>query len=249
MATKLHQIIAVRQGKVTRIKQEVTEVYHTLQKSNLFDGLSRTYNGTYEVDGVVESLPSEHKMVQCKVFELLNKAQESWTDLLDTTLTQDVANTKALATVEIDGNALLKDVPVTFLIFLEKYLTEVHAMVSAIPVCDPGENWTYDPSSDLLVSNESVSNRMKKVPKTLIKYEATTEHPAQTEVYHEDIKVGEWHVKKFSGALPKSKKNVMLSRIINLQNAVKVARSKANDTEVEDQKAGKQIFDYIFNPT
>ena len=35
-----------------------------------------------------------------------------------------------------------------------------------------------------------------------MKYEATEKHPAQVETYTEDIKVGEWTMVKFSGAIP-----------------------------------------------
>jgi hypothetical protein len=35
-----------------------------------------------------------------------------------------------------------------------------------------------------------------------VKAEATEKHPAQVEVYHEDVVVGQWKTVKFSGALP-----------------------------------------------
>ena len=40
---KLCQIVAVVTGKKTRIVDQVTELYHRLQKAPLHEGLSRTY--------------------------------------------------------------------------------------------------------------------------------------------------------------------------------------------------------------
>ena len=44
--------------------------------------------------------------------------------------------------------------------------------------------------------------RTKKVPRNHVKAEATEKHPAQVEVYYEDVAVGYWTTVKFSGALP-----------------------------------------------
>lgn len=248
MSTKLHQIIAVRQGKMTRLGRMITDLNKRFQKSALFNGLARNYHPTYEAEGEQpETLPPENNPVQFRAADLLDQVQKSWTELLDVTATQDYANTLAKATVKIGGEPILDNVPVTFLIFLEKQLDDIHTLVSNVPVRDPGENWTKDDTTDLFASDEFVTNRMKKVPKTHVKYHATEHHPAQTEMYHEDVKIGEWHAKKFSSALSQTEKNTMLDRIRQLQDAVKIARAEANEIEVEQEKVGKRIFDFIFN--
>jgi hypothetical protein len=38
----------------------------------------------------------------------------------------------------------------------------------------------------------------------------------------------------------------MLARVRRLQDAVKVARTKANDIEVEEQKQAKDLLAYVF---
>lgn len=248
MSTKLHQVIAVRKLKTARVGRTVTEINKRLQKPQLFEGVHRTYHHTYEAEGEqVETLPPEHKPVQYHAKDLLNEAYEAWTELLDVTATQDYANTKATATVEVDGKPILNNVPVTHLIFLEKQLEDIHTLLSNVPVRDPGEKWAKDETTDLFATEEFVTNRMRKVPKTHVKYPATEHHPAQTELYHEDIKVGEWHTRRFSGALSQTEKNVILKRVRQLQDAVKMARSKANEIEVENVKIGEQIFGFIFD--
>lgn len=244
---KLHQIIAVRQGKVTRTGRTVGDINKRLQKPALFSGISRNYHHTYEAEGEQpDTLPPENNSVQFHADKLLKEACAAWTELFDVTATQDYANTQAKATVKIEGHPVLDNVPVTFLIFLEKQLDDIHTLVSNAPVRDPGENWQKDDTTDLFASAEFVTNRMKKVPKTHVKYNATEHHPAQTEMYHEDVKIGEWHSKKFSGALSQTQKNTLLGRIRQLQDAVKFARSEANEIEVEQEKVGGKIFDFIF---
>ena len=247
---KLHQIVAVREGKKSRTMRTVTDVNKRLQKAALFDGIHRTYTPTAVADGEQpETLPAEHKPVQLKVRDLFAEAQAAWTELYDITLTQDTANAGATATVHVDGQPVLNNIPITFLIFLEKQLEDVRALVNSAPTRDPGENWSSDETTDTFRSEEVVSNRTKKVPKVLVKYEATDHHPAQTERYDVDEKVGEWHTRKFSGALSLTEKKEALSRISKLQDAVKQARSTANDTDVEQKKVGKTVFDFVFGNT
>lgn len=245
--TKLHQIVAVREGKKTQATKAVTEVNKKFQKPTLFSGVQRTYRSTYEEEGAgSENLPEERQAVQFKVSDLLAEAEKNWTELWDVTATQDITNTKAVASVVVDGKVVLSQCPVTFLMFLEKQLDDLHTLVGNIPVLDTAETWDFDKTSDLMVTKSYLSNRTKKIPRTLVKYEATEKHPAQTEVYHEDVVVGEWHTKKFSSAVYVTEKNQMLDRVRKLIDAVKMARAKANDIPVVNQKVGKELFDFVF---
>jgi hypothetical protein len=83
------------------------------------------------------------------------------------------------------------------------------------------------------------------VPRNHVKAEATEKHPAQVEVYHEDIVVGLWTKIAFSGAVPRKRVNELLSRVGKLQDAVKYAREEANGVEVADQRIGEKVFGYL----
>jgi hypothetical protein len=65
-------------------------------------------------------------------------------------------------------------------------------------------------------------------------------------VYYEDIVVGFWRTVKFSGALPARRVNELAERVERLQEAVKFAREEANNLEVQDQKVGEKVFQYLF---
>jgi len=240
---KLNQIIAVVNGKKSRSQKALTGIYKQLQKPTLFDGISRTYQPLDE-DG--ETQPPEKKNVQYKAKQAIVDARAALVDLLDAAATQDWSNCEAKADVKVDGETILEKVPVTHLLFLEKQLVDLHTFVSHIPTLDPAETWRWDENSDCFATEPTVSNRTKKVPRSHILYEATDKHPAQVEMYHEDVKAGEWRTIKFSSAMPAQEKNEIVERIRKLQEAVKFAREEANNVEVNDIKIGNKVFDFVF---
>ena len=240
---KLNQIIAVEKGVKSRSFQELTEAHHQLQKPTLLSGISRTYRPKDE-EG--EQLPPESTRVQIKAQDIIRRTSEILTELFDVTAIKDWANCKARASVVVDGQTLIADVPITYLLFLEKQLTDIHTFVKKLPVLDASETWTFDPSADAYATDPVQTLRTKKIPRNHVKAEATDKHPAQVEVYYEDVTVGYWRTIKFSGALPAQQVNEILERVERLQQAIKFAREEANSAETEEQKVGEKLFQYIF---
>lgn len=240
---KLNQIIAVVAGKKTQAQKVLTEAYQELQKPALLEGLDRVYKPRNE-DG--ETLPPERKLVQQTVGARVKTVRGELADVYDVVLTQDTANCVAKADVVVDGRVVLKDVPVTYLLFLEKQLTDLETFVSKLPTLDPAEEWSYNPSIDGYTSRPYETLKTKKVMKNHEKAPATEKHPAQVEVYTEDVVIGTWTNVKSSGAIPAQERNRMLTRVRQLQDAVKMAREEANSIEVTPRKAGEAVFDFVF---
>jgi hypothetical protein len=201
---KLNQIIAIAAGKKSQAHKSITEAHQSLQKTTLMEGISRTYKPKDE-EG--EQLPPEKKLVQLKVKDAVRDVVASLTELFDIVATQDQANCRAKANVTVDSVAVLKDVPVTTLLFLEKQLVDLHTFVEKLPTLDPGEAWSYSADVDYYASAPYQTTKTKKVLKNHVKAEATKEHPAQVETYTEDVVVGHWTTVKFSGAIPAKEKN------------------------------------------
>lgn len=241
--TKLNQIIAVEKGVKSSAQSELTKQYQLLQKSGLLTGLSRTYQPKDE-EG--EELPPEQTRVQVRADEVLRRVAEVMTRSFDVTATKEWANGQARADVEVNGRVLLADVPVTYLLFLEKRLVDIHTLIGHLPLLDAAEEWTYDPSIDCYRTEPSRTLRTKKTPRNHVKAEATEHHPAQVEMYYEDVPVGTWTTVKFSGALPAARVNELRDRVEKLQAAVRQAREKANERDVVDVKPAKAVFDYLF---
>lgn len=241
---KLNQIVAVEKGTKTRSYADITEAHHALQKPAMLAGIARTYQPK---DDEGEKLPGESTKIQASVGVMLSASAAIWGNLFDVTATKDWANCAARADVVVDGAVLAADVPVTYLLFLEKQLIDIHTFVKKLPVLDPSEDWTFDKTADAWATKPTQTVRTKKVPRTFVKAEATKEHPAQVEIFHEDVIVGYWNTIKFSGALPASKVREMLERVNKLILAVKYARESANSIEAPAIHIGDDLFKYLFD--
>lgn len=185
--TQLNQIIALEKGVKSRAHADVVSRALELAKAPLLSGISRTYRPK---DDEGEQLPPESTRVQLRATEVLADVQSALTRLFDVTLTKDVANGAAKADLVVDGRTLAPDLPVTYLLFLEKQLSELGAFLSRLPVLDPSETWTFDETADCYATTASQTTRSKKVPRNHVKADATDKHPAQVEMYFEDVLVG-----------------------------------------------------------
>lgn len=239
---KLNQIVAIEKGVKNQQNAVITEAYHTIQKSNLFSGIARSYRPKDE-DG--DKLPSESTQVQQRVDKLLQTTSQTWSELVDITMTKDVANCEAKADVVVDGITVLKDVPVTTLLFLEKQLVDVHTFIKKLPVLDPSERWERDAAQDCWATQPTETVRTKKILRNHVKAAATDKHPAQVDVYNEDVVAGYWSTIKYSGAMPAARISELLTKVEKLQRAVKFAREAANVIDVTPIKAGESLFGYL----
>jgi hypothetical protein len=240
--TQLNQIIAIEKGVKGKAQRAVTDLYHEAQKTQLFGGISRTYRPK---DDAGDMLPPESTLVQLKADVFLEKLGDDLTRLFDVTATKETANTTAKADVLIDGDVLLKGVPVTYLLFLEKQLTDVRTFISKLPTLDPAVQWHWDSAVGAWATDAVETHRSKKVPRVLVKAAATDKHPAQVDVWQEDVIDGYWSTIKFSGALPVDRVNQLLERVDKLSDAVKFAREAANSVPVTDVKIGDIVFGYL----
>lgn len=242
--TLLNQIVAVEKPLKATVNREVTDLYKDIQKTAPLNGISRTY---VPKDDDGDRLPPESTTVQIKVEDILASLRESLTKLFDVTATKEVANTAAVADVKVDGNVLLKKVPVSYLLFLEKQLNDISTFVAKLPVLDFSESWSYDSNAGAYATAATVTTRTKKIPRNHVKAEATDKHPAQVDVFYEDVLVGYWSTVKFSGAIPADRAKQLADRVEALKHAVKFAREEANGLTVENQYVGSKVFDYLFS--
>ena len=239
----LSQIIAVLKDIKELALQARSQAEAKFTKPTLFSGISRSY--TPKDDGG-EQLPAESTAVQMKAGHVIANIQSALTLLFDMVATQDFANCIAKASIVVDGKILLADVPATYILFIEKQLSEILSFVKKIPTLDASESWTYDAGQDCYRTDPVETVRTKKVPQVLELARATDKFPAQVQVFQEDISVGRWKTIKFSGALPAKQLNEIIARIEKLQMATKFAREEANRCEARAQHCGDAVLHYIF---
>jgi hypothetical protein len=240
--TKLNQIVAIERTAKAGANAAITSIYHVVQKPGLFEGVARTYEPRDD-DG--ERLPAESTRVQYRAADLLSgELQRAWTRLLDLVLTKDTANAAAKADIKINGVTLVAAVPVTYLIWLEKQLTDLTTVIAKLPTLDNAFAWDVNTDGDWATPVVRTA-RTKKVPRNHVKAEATDKHPAQVEMWYEDVQVGTWNTIRISGAMPAAVQRELLARVATLQEAVKMAREEANNHEVSDQHIGDALFSFL----
>lgn len=239
----LGQIIAVEQGERERTQETVREALRQLGEGKLLTGIEKRYRPRDEED--TEQLPDESFKVQATVQDALNTVQRRLTRLWDLAGAKENTNIDASADVIVDGMVLLENVPVTYLLFLERELGNLRDLIRQLPLLDPAVDW--EPQGDGVYATEPFeTTRGKKVPKSYVAYEATATHPAQVQIFTEDVVAGYWTNRRFSGALPKVRQRQILDRIDELSRAVRFAREAANKTEVIDRNLGRTALEYVF---
>lgn len=239
---KLHQITAILKGIKARLYAEVTALHKEAQKPEPYIGLIKTYR---KKDDDGEEFNEPGKKVTLTAPDVLKKLAKLSIETFDTTAQQEWANTKAKADVVVDGQTLLTQVPVTYLLFIEKQTIDIRTFVDKMPTLDESRDWTQDPNGNLYRTSPASSHKTKKVQRAIVKYDATKEHPAQTEMITEDVIIGWWDTTHLSGALPIPRKELLLERIDKLLKAVKIAREMANDQEVSNHEVGEKVFGYL----
>jgi hypothetical protein len=247
MPMKLNKYVAVSKGTKQTHQRIATDAYQRLQQVGLFNGQTRTYRPTEEGG---ETLPPESTRVQTTVTDQLAIVRDALTKVFDATATVDFGNQVAKADVVIsngDGQTtLIEGAPTTFLLQLEKYLTDLYTIVRHAPLLDPASGWQTDATSGLYKSEKETKNRTAKRLMAKELSPATDKHPAQVESFSVDTKIGEYETVKFSGAMTRTRQRELLDRIDDVRKAVKFAREEANDTEVDEVKVGDRLFDYLF---
>ena len=213
------------------------------EKVELMTGFSKHYQPIDENKG--EKLPPENKKVQETATDLLQEMANLQTELFDIEATKDITNCSARADLVINGKELLKQLPATTLLFLEKQLIDWRTMVDKIPTLDSSETWTFDSNQNFHKTEPVDTHRTQKDLKVITLAEATKEHPAQAQMVQQDQLVGYWKTVKMSGALPVPAKKALLERANKLLDAIKTAREQANMQPVQELKIGEAIHSFL----
>jgi hypothetical protein len=250
MAAKLHELLAVEVDLEGAYQKIIKETIQTLTKrTDHFNGFTRTLEIFQPEDGEPEP-PTEHKAIDTTVTAKLDYQKDHIIRYMDAVLQKEATNQTAKANIEIDGKVIAKDVPVTFLLALERFLARLRDVYSAIPTLPPGID--YDPAPDegpniykRRYPKKEYKTEKRIVPQILTK--ATKEHPAQVDKISQTFNVGMYTRQELCSMITPAEKSVLLARIDEMSRGIKMARQRANRAEVVIREMGKSIFDYIHN--
>ncbi len=247
---QLHELLAVEQGlaeTANRITKEVTKTLST--KQTLFAGMSKKHIiFAEENQHMVQA--TENKEIQSTVEEQLSFLNTHLVGYWDVTLQKEEANQRANADIIINNVTIATAVPAIVLLGMEKKLTSLLAVYNGIPTLDASTAWQIDPAyaKQGVFRATSPIERQQSVTKRDFKEisPATQYHKAQVaEIETTDI-IGKYVITDFSGAISSFDKAEKLAKLTTMIRAVKQARQRANNTDVNTTiTIGAAILNYI----
>lgn len=248
---KLHELIAVEdnlKGQATKVRSELTATFE--KKRHLFEETRKTY--TENAENSVSQV-EEQKDIQTTVGKEIEWVSEHLAKAIDAGYQIDLANTEAKADVETeDEETLLKTIPAAALLRLQHRIGEIKELIQAIPTLDPAKG--FQPDSDrgagIYKARDVQKTRTQKQKKVITLAAATEKFPAQVQIIDVDVPVGRILEQEWSALLTPAIKAELLNRVEKLSRALAKARARANNTEIDarQNKIGKTLLNYIFEP-
>ena len=162
---------------------------------------------------------------------------------------RDAANQVAKADVVVEGRVILRDMPGTWLLGMEKRMAEWRNALVVIPTLAPGERWVKDDQrgKNVWTHEAKKSIRTRKTVNHKILVQPTKEHPAQIEKWNEDVPCGTWIQTEWAGMMTPAEKSALLARFDALSRAIVEARMRANCVEVPDLRPGDALAAWIID--
>lgn len=246
---KLHELLSIEGNLENQANKALQDLSSTFEKKkHLFEESCVSFTPNAEgSQTVIESQSSIQSTVKKELEWLSGFFKKS----LDASYQVAEANTLARADIVLeDGTVIAPQVPATALLELEKRMTAIHNLVATIPTLDPAMGFTPDPNrgEGYFASRVINKNRTQKVKEVIILYPATTEHPAQTQLIDKDVETGKLIQQSWSALVTPAKKSEYLDKVETLSRAIRQARSRANDQEVDKtKKIGAKLLDFIFS--
>lgn len=253
---KLHELLAVETNLENQAAKCRTDLAATFEKKrHLFEEKRVTFKATAENS---QPVTEDQRDIQSTVSKELDWLIPHLTKSLNASYQVAEANTIARADVVLEddaGTVLLRGVPATALLELEKRMTELAGLVATIPTLDPAKGFSLDSTrpGDVYVARQVEKVRKVKTKKLYVKYEPRPELPnlpAQTELIDEDVPVGTIHEQEWSGLVTPARKAELINKVEMVGRAIRRARSRANEAEVDtSKKIASPLLGFIFNET
>lgn len=247
--SKLHELLAVESNLRGQSEAARKDLMNTFEKKrHHFTKVIDTFKSAKE--GIPDKVETQLGL-QTTVAKELSWISEKIAASIDVSLQVDIANSSARADVVLDsGEILLFEVPATTLLQLEKRLINIQELVASIPTLDPSKGFELD-----LTEGDAIYRaRDTEKPKTeksfdfIVMVQPTDKFPAQVKELSTDKVIGYTLHQEWCSMITVSQKAEMFDRVEALIRAVKKARSRANDCEIDVNKhrIGADIVKYVF---
>jgi len=236
-------------GNRTRLQanwnKQGSETLRRLQDSDKQSGFEKIYA---PIDEEGTQLDPQNQMVRDTAAEILQDFREQAIPRWDAEAVLCFGNQEAKGDIAVDGNVILRNVPVTMLLFLEDQLEHVIAYLRKAVVLRDDQEWALNEVSGLFRSNTLTTQRNEKsVDFPVISPAQVIDghpFPAQYEKRAIVTLVGNWNTTLLSGSMSAIRRRELVERGETLLKAVRRAREEANATMVKPQSVAAPILDW-----
>lgn len=238
---KLHEILAAEDTVVSAATKLMAETADKFNKhSEFFMGSTRTLKRVNDSpeDQAKELASRTAKNLATTVPATMDYAFGVVARMLDLKMRKHATNQVAQADVVLDGKTLMSEVPVDFLLDMEKLLPQWRDMFLRMPTLDPSKEWVTQQKGVYKLREPVTSAQTEKIMYPIVMAPATDKHPAQVKEGTKDVTVGVFSDLTFSGAATSQQKADILALCDKLIIAVKEARMRANSVEVQIPLSG-----------
>lgn len=248
---KLHELVAAEKDVRSTVAKIIEETHGTFtKKAHLFSTHAKEWEPLKADD--VERPEEEKPTPITTVGDKLGYFQKHLAKLFDVILQKEMANTQAVADIVVLNDetqvVLAEAVPVAALVQMENVLELIRGKVyDTIPTLDPAKDWSPDEQrgSGYYKTGQTRRQGTRKVSRPLVLHPGNDKHPPQVQLVNEDVVVGTWNQTYFSGLISPAEKSTLLERMDMLIEAIKKARSRANEQVVPSNRISQRLFRYI----
>jgi hypothetical protein len=250
MTTKLHAVVAREKGVRARGWDALMSAKRRFQASAGFNGYHKVYHPDAIEGGEFNpERPDEVKRIEVTVQQVVRGFWPSVVEMIDLVATKDVANGSARGDIVVNGHVVARDVPAVTLLHLEKVVEALRDLISHIPVRDPSEFWEWSEEGNAWAAPPREVISTKQVTRPLVKWappSAEYQQQAQTDTLTEQTRVGVWETRRMSAALSARGVDELLRRVDELTDAIRTARTEANQTEAPERAIGDDLLAWLF---
>lgn len=251
---KLHELLAAEKtptGAWNALYEDTVKKFKN--PSHFFEGHSKALRMIEETPAntATEAMAREEKPVTATVFDTLEYALDLFGRAEDLQYQKNTTNRRAGADVMWRGRVLVKQCPIDELLGLEARLTKLRLLIADVPTLDATKHWQPQPQGqahvwELRYPEETTKTEKKVIPNVVVP--ATKEHPAQVQISQRDDVVGRYTIVRRSGSATALQKAEGLKRIDELLVEIKQARTRANETEVENVRISDALLSLLLEP-
>lgn len=247
---KLHELLAVETLLRSQAETCRADLKNTFEKkTHHFEKKIVTFKPL--ADGAPDKVESQLAL-QTSVAAELQWIGEKIAKSIDAGHRIDVANVSAQADLILDdGTVLLQKVPATSLLRLEHRFLELRDLIQAIPTLDPAKGFLPDTAEatdgSVHRARDKESVRTEKKFEFVVMVAPTDKHAAQVKELMADRPIGTVVTQEWSSLITVASKADMLDRCEATLRAIKKARSRAADIEMDAK--GNAIADTLLGYT